>query len=320
MTDHKVLVLSNHRPDAPSLTQSERELFAAARSLGQVATLAFNHQATGPVDLYAAEGAQKVYLASQDISATLSTEKVAVAVDAVRAFEADLVLASNDIETTEVLARLSIRLQAGVITDAIAVDSGLVATKNVLGGAYNTTARVTTDIAIISLKPNSLELAEENITPGDATIMALDVTDSTGAKITGLVERPRSKRPRLEEASTVVAAGRGINGDLAPIEALADTLDAAIGATRAVTDAGWLPHETQIGQTGKTVSPQLYLSVGISGALQQKTGMQTSKTIVAINKDSDAPVFEIADFGIVGDLFDVIPQAVEEIAKRRHQA
>jgi len=153
---------------------------------------------------------------------------------------------------------------------------------------------------------------------GEGVLTTYTLPEYDTVRITGITEKPTSARPNLEEAAIVVAAGRGIGGNLAPIEDLADALGAAIGSTRAVTDAGWLDHSTQIGQTGKSVSPELYVSVGISGALQQKVGMDTSKTIVAINKDADAPIFEIADFGVVGDLFTVIPQAVEEIKRRRN--
>ncbi|MBM7050856.1 MULTISPECIES: electron transfer flavoprotein subunit alpha/FixB family protein [unclassified Rothia (in: high G+C Gram-positive bacteria)] len=309
-----VLVLSTHEANNDSLSSSERELFAAARSLGDFAVLAFNQTAENAADTYRPEGAEKVYVGSGDPCRDASS-RLALAQAAVEDFSADIVLSSNDIESTEVLARLGIRLEAGVITDAIAVAPGPVATKNVLGGAYNTTVRVSTDRALVSLKPNSVEITAAQ--PGAAEIVELEAPTVQDVSMTATAHGARTERPRLEEAAIVVAAGRGINGDITPIEALADTLNAAIGSTRAVTDAGWLPHETQVGQTGKTVAPQLYVSVGISGALQQKTGMHASKTIVAINKDADAPVFEIADFGIVGDLFTVIPQAIEEIEKRR---
>lgn len=314
-----VLVLSNHSENATTLPSPIIELLAAARHLGTVKVASFATEQADITPLFAAAGAEEIFVPATDLSGTLSTEKVALVQAAVEATGAELILAPNDIETTEVLARLSIRLNSGIITDAIGMSEDLTVTKNVLGGAYNTSARVTQGTPIISFKPNSIDVLASPNVQGAGTVTTLEVTDTTGATITGTVEKPRSNRPKLEDAAVVVAAGRGINGDLEPIEALADVLDAAIGSSRAVTDAGWLEHSTQIGQTGKTVSPDLYVSVGISGALQQKTGMQTSKTIVAINKDADAPVFEIADFGVVGDLFEVIPQAVEETKRRRGQ-
>ena len=144
-----------------------------------------------------------------------------------------------------------------------------------------------------------------------------ETATAASARITARSDKAASGRPDLAEARIVVAGGRGVDGNFGPVEDLADALGAAIGASRAATDAGWIGHDAQIGQTGKTVSPQLYISAGISGAIQQKAGMQTAKVIVAVNKDAESPVFEIADFGIVGDLFQVLPQATEEIKKRR---
>ena len=173
--------------------------------------------------------------------------------------------------------------------------------------------------ALVTVKPNSVHLpAEEPAAAAAAAVLVLE-TGRVGpvATVTGTVERTASGRPDLAEARFVVAGGRGVDGDFGPVEDLADALGAAIGASRAATDAGWIDHSAQIGQTGKTVSPQLYISAGISGAIQQKAGMQSSTYIVAVNKDPDAPVFEIADLGIVGDLAAVLPQAAAEIRRRK---
>ena len=156
--------------------------------------------------------------------------------------------------------------------------------------------------------------------PAAGAVEAFEVTVSDAAKaarVTGSQPKKATGRPELTEAAIVVAGGRGTGGDFGPVEAFADSLGAAVGASRAAVDAGWYPHSNQIGQTGKQVSPQLYVAAGISGAIQHRAGMQTSKTIVAVNKDEEAPIFELVDFGVVGDLFTVLPQATDEVRKRK---
>jgi electron transfer flavoprotein alpha subunit len=230
-----------------------------------------------------------------------------------------VVLTENSAEGKEIAARLSIKLGAGVITDVVAVDPDGTAHKSVLAGSYTTTARATTPVAVLTVKPNSItpEPAVTGTAPEAVTIEVPETATAASARITARNDKPASGRPDLTEARIVVAGGRGVDGDFGPLEELADVLGAAVGASRAATDAGWIGHDAQVGQTGKTVSPQLFISAGISGAIQQKAGMQTAKVIVAVNKDAESPVFEIADFGIVGDLFKVLPQATEEIKKRR---
>jgi electron transfer flavoprotein alpha subunit len=211
---------------------------------------------------------------------------------------------------------VGVRLESGVITDVVALAGDLTATKADFAGSYSVDCRVTTGIAVLTIKPNSVEATEAGLpSPPREVRISVEVPEAV-ARITGRTDKPVSGRPELAEARVIVAGGRGVDGNFGPLEDLADALGGAVGASRAATDAGWIEHSAQIGQTGKTVSPQLYISAGISGAIQQKAGMQTSKVIVAINKDADSPVFEIADFGIVGDLFTVLPQATEEIRKR----
>lgn len=310
----KVLVLFEHL-DA-ELASAQQELLTLAAALGEV------HVVTGvaqPGPQLAVEGVRTVYTPQHTILAP-DTALVDLVQAAAAASGADVVLGGHSADSVDVLARLAVRLDAGLITGATAIsssaDGGIEVTKSVLAGAYITTARSAPGPLIATVRPNSVDAA---ITAGAAPeLVALDVGPASSS--VEVVERsalPTSGRPPLTEARVVVAAGRGVEGDLSLVEELADELGAAVGASRSATDAGWIDHSAQVGQTGVIVSPQLYISVGISGAIQQKAGMQTAETIVAINKDEDAPVFEIADFGVVGDLNDVLPQALEEIRKRR---
>ena len=184
-------------------------------------------------------------------------------------------------------------------------------------GSYTVKARVTQGIPVITVKPNSAAPEEADGT-GALTPFAVTVSDAAKtARIIGCRPRTASGRPELTEAAIVVSGGRGTGGDFAPIEDLADALGAAVGASRAAVDSGWMPHTFQVGQTGKTVSPRLYVANGISGAIQHRAGMQTSKTIVAVNEDEEAPIFDLVDFGVVGDLHTVLPALTAEITKRK---
>ena len=297
------------------------ELLTAARSLGEPSAVVVGAPGTaGPLKAQLAEyGAAKIYVAESDDIANYSVAPKAEALAAVAAQASPAaVLISSTAENKEVAARLAFKLGSGVLTDAIGVTAGG-ATQSIFGGAITVQATVTKGAPVITVRPNSVA-PEAAAGAGVEVAVSFTLSDAgKAAKIIDRVAEAKGSRPSLSDASVVVSGGRGIGSadNFAIIENLADSLGAAVGASRAVVDAGWVPQNMQVGQTGVTVSPQLYIAVGISGAIQHRAGMQTSKTIVAINKDAEAPIFELADFGVVGDLFTVTPQLTEEIGKRK---
>lgn len=312
----KVLVFIDN-PGA-SLKKSSLELLTLARSLGESTVALSGELADGVAATFAEYGVAGILRPSvQDLDDFLVAPKAAYVAAAAETVGAAIVLLDNSPEGKEIAARVGIRLNAGVITDVVAVDPDGTAHKSVLAGSYNTACKASTAVSVLTLKANNVtpEPAALPTAPGTATVEVPAV--AAAARITERQQKVASGRPDLTDARIVVAGGRGMDGDFGPVEELADALGAAVGASRAATDAGWISHDAQVGQTGKTVSPQLYISAGISGAIQQKAGMQTSKVIVAVNKDAESPVFEIADFGIIGDVFDVLPQAAAEIKKRK---
>lgn len=314
----KVLVFIDNPGNA--LKKSSLELLTLARSLGE-SVVALNGELHNEVSAAFGEYGVSAVLrpSAQDLDDYLVAPKAAYLAAAAQGTGATTVLLDNSPEGKEIAARLGIRLNAGVITDVVAVDPDGTAHKSVLAGSYNTACKTTTPVSVLTLKANNV-VPEPAAAPGTPETVTVDVpvgSTEAAARITAREQKVASGRPDLTDARIVVAGGRGLDGDFGPVEELADALGAAVGASRAATDAGWISHDAQVGQTGKTVSPQLYISAGISGAIQQKAGMQTAKVIVAVNKDAESPVFEIADFGIVGDLFDVLPQATAEIKKRK---
>jgi electron transfer flavoprotein alpha subunit len=304
-----------------SVKKSTLELLTAARTLGEPSAVVVGAPGTAaPLKNQLAEfGAAKIYIAeSDDIVGYLVAPKAAALAAVVALASPAAVLISSSSENKEIAARLAFKTGSGVLTDAVGVDADG-ATLQIFGGAITVQAKVTTGVPIITVRPNSL--APEPLTGAAEEIpVTVELADADkAAKIIDAVVEAKGSRPQLADASVVVSGGRGIgNADnFSIIENLADSLGAAVGASRAVVDAGWVGHQLQVGQTGVTVSPQLYVAVGISGAIQHRAGMQTSKTIVAINKDAEAPIFELADFGVVGDLFTVAPQLTDEITKRK---
>jgi electron transfer flavoprotein alpha subunit len=295
------------------------ELLTLARSLGAASAVWVGPGADAAKDKLGEYGAEKVYVAADDeLERYAVAPKAEVLATLVARMSPAAVLLSSSAEGKEVAGRVAVKTGSGVVTDAVGVSVDLAVEQPVFGGAVVVQARVTKGTPIVTVRPNSVppEPAAAAAVLEEVSVALPD--SSRAAKVIDRVVEKKGGRPELAEAAIVVSGGRGVGGaeGFAVVEQLADALGAAVGASRAATDAGWYPHQHQVGQTGKTVSPQLYLALGISGAIQHRAGMQTSKTIVAVNKDREAPIFELVDFGVVGDLHRVVPQLVAEVQKR----
>jgi electron transfer flavoprotein alpha subunit len=315
----EVLVLVDHLEG--EVRKSTFELLTAARAVGEPSAVVVGSPGSAQKlsAALAANGAEKVYVAETDRTDFLSPQ-VDVLAALVESVSPAAVLISASADGKEIAGRLAVRTNSAWLNDVVGVSGGeaVSGTHSVFGGAYIAEATAKTAHPVVTIRPGVVEI---EATAGAGAEQHVDVPAATGRVATVVSTEPivGGDRPELTEASVVVSGGRGVGSaeDFAVVEALADVLGAAVGASRAAVDSGFYPHQFQVGQTGKTVSPQLYIALGISGAIQHRAGMQTSKTIIAVNKDAEAPIFEIADFGVVGDLFKVAPQLKEEIAKRK---
>ena len=317
-----VLVLVEHANGVPAAGTGE--VLAAAARFGDPAAVVVVEPGAVVSDGLGALGANTVFvatLANAD-SLLVSPQVAALQAAAIAAGDVAAVIVGNSIDSREAGARLAVRIGGAFQSDVVDVTAGargILVSQQAFGGAFTVTAAAAKGIPVISLRQGSIDGAA----PAAAgTVRELDVTADTAvaAQVTARHEQTvASERPSLQTADIVVSGGRGLGSreKFVLVEQLADALGAAVGASRAAVDAGYCDHNMQVGQTGVTVSPNLYIAVGISGAIQHRAGMQSAKTIVAINKDADSPIFDVADFGVVGDLFTVVPQLIDAVKARK---
>ena len=315
----EVLVLVEHADGA--LKKVTSELITAARVLGEPAAVVVGKPGTADplVDGLKAAGAAKIYVAESDTAENyLITPAVDVLAALAESASPAAVLAASSADGKEITGRLAARIGSGLLVDVVGIESGPKAIHSIFGGAFTVEAQANGDTPVISVRAGAID-AEPAEGAGEKVTVEVPEAAENAAKVTSREPAVAGDRPELAEATIVVSGGRGVGSadNFHVVEELADSLGAAVGASRAAVDSGYYPGQFQVGQTGKTVSPQLYIALGISGAIQHRAGMQTSKTIVAVNKDEEAPIFEIADYGIVGDLFKVAPQLTEAVKARK---
>jgi electron transfer flavoprotein alpha subunit len=315
----EVLVLAEHADGA--LKKVSAELITAARVLGEPAAVVVGAPGTAAplVDGLRAAGAAKIYVAeSDDVDNYLITPVVDVLAGLAESNAPAAVLLAATADGKEIAGRLAARIGSGLLVDVVEVKQGATAVHSIFGGAFTVEAQANGDTPVITVRAGAIE-AEPADGAGEQVSVEVPAPAENATKITAREPAVAGDRPELTEATIVVSGGRGVGSaeNFSVVEALADSLGAAVGASRAAVDSGYYPGQFQVGQTGKTVSPQLYIALGISGAIQHRAGMQTSKNIVAVNKDEEAPIFEIADYGIIGDLFKVAPQLTDAIKTRK---
>ncbi|MGC4932926.1 electron transfer flavoprotein subunit alpha/FixB family protein [Gordonia sp. DT30] len=316
----EVLVLVEQDAEG-ALKKVTGELITAARVLGAPSAVVVGApgKADGIIDGLTQAGAEKIYVAESEAAASyLISPKVDVLASIAESASPAGILVAASADGKEIAGRLAVRLGSGVLADVIEVKEGGVGVHSIFGGAFTVEAQAKGDVPVFSVRPGGVEAAPQ-AGAGERVDVEVPEQAENAVKITKVEPNVGGDRPELTEASIVVSGGRGVGSadKFSVVEDLADSLGAAVGASRAAVDSGYYPGQFQVGQTGKTVSPQLYVALGISGAIQHRAGMQTSKTIVAVNKDEEAPIFEISDFGVVGDLFNVAPQLTEEVNKRK---